>query len=89
MVLPFNVAAAIENAVKAAAAQAGFDLAVFAPDVRPADPAHGDFQANGVLAYAKRQKQNPRALAQQLVGLAVPERLEPYSMMRRQVKSHV
>lgn len=27
--------------------------------------------------------------AQQLVGLAVPERLEPYSMMRRQVKSHV
>ena len=27
--------------------------------------------------------------AQQFVGLAVPERLEPYSMMRRQVKSHV
>jgi putative protease len=27
--------------------------------------------------------------AQQLVGLAVPQRLEPYSMMRRQVKSHV
>ncbi len=69
MALPFNVAAEIENAVKAAAAQAGFDTALFAPDVRPADPAHGDFQANGVLAYAKRQKQNPRALATQLVGL--------------------
>lgn len=69
MVLPFNVAAEIENAVKAAAAQAGFDLALFTPDVRPADPTHGDFQANGVLAYAKRQKQNPRALATQLVGL--------------------
>lgn len=27
--------------------------------------------------------------AQQIVGLAVPQRLEPYSMMRRQVKSHV
>ena len=27
--------------------------------------------------------------AQQLVGLAVPQRLEPYSTMRRQVKSHV
>ncbi|HLP08425.1 MAG TPA: arginine--tRNA ligase [Opitutaceae bacterium] len=73
MALPFNVAAEIENAVKAAAAQAGFDLALFAPDVRPADPAHGDFQANGVLAYAKRQKQNPRALATQLVGfIALP-----------------
>ena len=69
MVLPFNVAAEIENAVKAAAAQAGFDLALFTPDVRPADPAHGDFQANGVLAYAKRQKQNPRALATQLMAL--------------------
>ncbi len=73
MVLPFNVAAEIENAIKTAAAKAGFDLATFAPDVRPADPAHGDFQANGVLAYAKRQKQNPRALATQLVGqLALP-----------------
>ncbi len=68
MALPFNVAAAIENAVNSAAQKAGFDLTVFTPDVRPADPAHGDFQANGVLAYAKRQKQNPRALATQLVG---------------------
>jgi arginyl-tRNA synthetase len=76
MVLPFNVAAEIENAVKAAAAKAGFDLALFAPDVRPADPAHGDFQANGVLAYAKRQKQNPRALATQLVGLIALPREE-------------
>ena len=36
MVLPFNVAAEIENAIKTAAAKAGFDLATFAPDVRPA-----------------------------------------------------
>lgn len=69
MPLPFNLAAELDRALRAAAAQAGLDSAIFSPDVRPADPAHGDFQANGVLAYAKRQKQNPRALAQQLVGL--------------------
>ena len=32
-----------------------------------ADPANGDFQANGALAFAKREKQNPRALGQQIV----------------------
>jgi arginyl-tRNA synthetase len=35
--------------------------------VRVADPANGDFQANGALAFAKREKLNPRALGQQLV----------------------
>jgi arginyl-tRNA synthetase len=39
----------------------------FQPEVRVADPANGDFQANGALAFAKREKQNPRALAQQIV----------------------
>ena len=73
MALPFNVAGEIEQALRKAAGQAGFDLTVFEPGVRPADPQHGDFQANGVLAYAKRQKQNPRALATQLTGqLALP-----------------
>lgn len=39
----------------------------FAPEVRPADPRFGEFQANGVLPYAKRAKTNPRQLATQLV----------------------
>lgn len=39
----------------------------FAPEVRPADPRFGEFQANGVLPYAKRAKANPRQLATQLV----------------------
>jgi len=51
-----------------AAADIGLDTARFAPEVRGADPKHGDFQANGVLAYAKREKQNPRALAEKLLG---------------------
>lgn len=43
-----------------------FDEA-FVPDFRPADPRFGDFQANGVLPFAKRNKQNPRALATTLL----------------------
>lgn len=39
----------------------------FEPGVRPADPRFGDFQANGVLAFAKRQQKNPRELAAKLI----------------------
>jgi arginyl-tRNA synthetase len=39
--------------------------------LRPADPTHGDYQVNGVMALAKQLGQNPRALAQQVAdGLA-------------------
>ncbi len=68
MSVPFNFAPAISAALDEAAASLEWDAAVFAPDVRTADPRHGDFQANGVLPYAKRSRQNPRALAEQLVG---------------------
>ncbi len=40
----------------------------FEPDVRLADPRHGDLQANGVLPWAKRNRQNPRQLAEQLLN---------------------
>lgn len=40
----------------------------FFPDFRPADPRFGDFQANGVLPFAKRNKQNPRVLATDLLA---------------------
>ncbi|AHF89153.1 arginyl-tRNA synthetase [Opitutaceae bacterium TAV5] len=68
MSVPFHVASALEVALTSAAARAGLDAASFAPDVRTADPKHGDYQANGVLGYAKREKQNPRALAEKLVA---------------------
>ena len=64
----FHFAALIDAGLKAAATTAGFDLALFAPDVRVASAQHGDFQANGILAYAKQTKQNPRAAAQALVA---------------------
>lgn len=69
----FHPATALDHGLKEAAATAGLS-ADFAPEVRRADPQHGDFQANGVLPYAKRTKQNPRALAEKLVG-ALPASL--------------
>lgn len=64
----FHFATALDQGLKTAATAAGFDLALFAPDVRVAAAQHGDFQANGILAYAKQTKQNPRAAAQALVA---------------------
>jgi arginyl-tRNA synthetase len=78
MHVSFNLAADLEAALKNAASAAGFDTALFAPDVRTADPRHGDYQANGVLAYAKRDKQNPRAVAEKLLAALPPELLARY-----------
>jgi arginyl-tRNA synthetase len=68
MDISFNLAAALDAVLKTAAATADIDGAIFAPEVRTADARHGDFQANGILAYAKSRKQNPRALAEKLVA---------------------
>lgn len=72
----FNPAREIDSIIRDAASRAG--LVDFNPDVRPADPRFGDFQANGVLPYAKREGTNPRQLATQLVDLLKEdERLDP------------
>jgi arginyl-tRNA synthetase len=74
MHVSFDLATNFESALKAAAGHAGLDAAAFVPEVRPADPRHGDFQANGVLGYAKARKLNPRQVAEQLVA-ALPEEI--------------
>ena len=67
----FHPARELDAVVRAAAARTpGFD-ATFAPEIRAADPRHADFQANGVLGFAKARKQNPRAL-----GTALAETLK-------------
>ncbi|HEY8995258.1 MAG TPA: arginine--tRNA ligase [Lacunisphaera sp.] len=70
MSLPFDVAAHLDASLRSIADELGLMARGFDPEVRVADPAHGDFQANGALAFAKREKQNPRALAQQIVDRA-------------------
>jgi hypothetical protein len=63
MHVSFNLAADLDTALKSAATAAGLaDASAFAPEVRTADPKHGDFQANGTLGYAKARKLNPRAI---------------------------
>ncbi len=68
MPLPFNVTSHLDAVLLTAAAKLNLAEKGFQPEVRVADPANGDFQANGALAFAKREKLNPRALGQQLVG---------------------
>ncbi|HIJ67732.1 MAG TPA: arginine--tRNA ligase, partial [Planctomycetes bacterium] len=68
----------LEERITAAMAAAGGteDCAAI---VRPAtDPKFGDYQANGVMALAKKLKTNPRKLAEQVVGkLDVSDICEP------------
>lgn len=39
----------------------------FSPEIRPADPRFGDYQANGVLPFAKKNGLNPREMAERLM----------------------
>jgi arginyl-tRNA synthetase len=80
MQVSFNPAADVDAAILSAAQAIGIDCSQFAPEVRTADPKHGDFQANGILAYAKRQKQNPRALAEKLVAAFSAETRENFDI---------
>jgi len=69
MHVSYNLLADLDAALKTAATSAGLaDAAAFAPEVRTADPRHGDFQANGALAYAKARKLNPRQTAEQILA---------------------
>ncbi|KXU36459.1 arginine--tRNA ligase [Cephaloticoccus primus] len=77
----FNLAAELDAALKHAATAAALDEAdTFSPEVRPADPRHGDFQANGVLPYAKAHKQNPRAVAEALLAALPAELRDRYEV---------
>jgi arginyl-tRNA synthetase len=74
MPVSFDIAADLELALKHAAASAGLEADAFRPEVRTAEPQHGDFQANGVLAYAKARKLNPRMTAEQIVAKIADEK---------------
>jgi len=78
MHMSFNTAVQLDAALRAAGQSAGFDPARFAPEVRTADPARGDYQANGVLGYAKQAKSNPRAMADKLVAALPHDILEAF-----------
>jgi arginyl-tRNA synthetase len=81
MHVSFNLASDLDAALKSAATAAGLaDASAFAPEVRVADPKHGDFQANGVLGYAKARKLNPRAVADQIAAALPAPLRETYEV---------
>lgn len=55
----------LSNIVSQAALKCHYDA--FNPEIRPSDAQFGDFQANGVLQYAKKNNQNPRKIAESIV----------------------
>ena len=67
MEIPFNLLKFFENVVIKAAAGVEIVDSSFDPQVRVADERFGDFQANGVLPFAKKIGLNPREIAQNLV----------------------
>ena len=67
MEIPFNLLKFFENVVIKAAAGVEIIGSSFDPQVRVADERFGDFQANGVLPFAKKNGLNPREIAQNLV----------------------
>ena len=64
----FQISADLSAALGDAVRASGLDPSGFSLEIRTADPRHGDFQANGVLGYAKARKLNPRALAEQAIA---------------------
>ena len=81
MHVSFNLAADLDTALRSAVVLAGLAEAdAFSPEVRTADPRHGDFQANGTLGYAKARKLNPRAVAGQIVAVLPADLREHYDV---------
>ncbi|MFL2913284.1 MAG: arginine--tRNA ligase [Opitutales bacterium] len=67
MFIEFDSGEAIERVIRATTVEHEDFGSEFEPQVRPADERFGDFQANGVLPFAKKAQLNPRELAQKLI----------------------
>ncbi|MEO7415272.1 MAG: arginine--tRNA ligase [Opitutaceae bacterium] len=80
MPVSFDIAADLEASLREAAAAAGLEANSFHPEMRTAEPQHGDFQANGVLGYAKARKLNPRAVAEQIIAKVPAEIREQFEV---------
>ena len=72
MLIEFDSSDTIEGVIRTATTASKHFGEDFEPQVRPADPRFGDFQANGVLPFAKKNNTNPRELAQKLID-ALPQ----------------
>jgi arginyl-tRNA synthetase len=80
MRVAFDMIGELEAALRGAAAAAGVADGDFMPGVRTSDPRHGDFQANGVLAAAKKAGRPPRPLAEAIVARLGPDVREAFDV---------
>ncbi|MBT3667653.1 MAG: arginine--tRNA ligase [Opitutae bacterium] len=69
MFIEFDPSESIDRIIRETTAKSNDFEVGFNPQVRPADERFGDFQANGILPYAKKAGLNPRELAQKLIDL--------------------
>ena len=68
MQISYNLTGALDRTLRETASRTdGFDED-FSPEIRPADLRFGDYQANGVLPFAKKHGLNPREMAERLMG---------------------
>lgn len=67
MLIEFDSGDEIERVIRSVTTESKHFGEDFDPLVRPADEKFGDFQANGILPFAKKGKLNPRELAQKLI----------------------
>ena len=72
----FHIARELDSQLRQTAAKLPEFGPDFSPAIRPSDPRHADFQANGVLGWAKTRKQNPRNMATALADAFRPK-LDP------------
>ena len=72
MKIEFDISSELDKIIRKTASTCEGLRNDFDPQVRQADERFGDFQANGILSYAKKTGQNPRELAQRLID-ALPE----------------
>jgi arginyl-tRNA synthetase len=68
MRLAFDLIGRLERALRDSAAAAGIEPGAFEPGVRTSDARHGDFQANGVLAAARRAGKPPKPVAEAIAS---------------------
>lgn len=68
-----DVRAKLANLFLKAALRTGVFDKNFDPEIRIAEPRFGDFQVNGVLGFAKKQKQNPKKLGELLLAAALED----------------
>ncbi|MDR1413426.1 MAG: arginine--tRNA ligase [Puniceicoccales bacterium] len=64
----FQIDVGLADGVQKAAESCDIFPSDFSPDVRQADSRFGDFQANGILPYAKSQGVNPRQIAEKIAN---------------------